>query len=559
MKRSLLALISFLATVGTLSALDVSTQPQYKKALLEEFTGINCGNCPDGHAIAAKLQLAQSENVIVMAVHAGHYAQAGVGDPDFITEEGTAINDYFGINSYPSGMINRKVFDGTSPIMSRSYWTEHAREVCHEISPVNLAMECDYDEYKSEYTVTVAGYYTAATDYETNNLCVALVQNNIQGYQAGSGLSEEYIHQHVLRDYFTPVWGEQIDNIAQGSRFEKTYTLKLPQVIGNKDVDPAQLEVIAFITAGEKGEVLNVTSGRANPSIFDVALAAEISAYKIPIGQNYGYNFMELYVENKGSVAITEATFNVTLNEATVETRWVGEIPPMTKQAITIDVDWQSPQTDDNAYSIQLTGLNGTAYSGNSFSGTFGSIIPVTTSAIVKFKPDYFFSDNTFSLKDDKGNMVREFGPYEEGVQAVYEEAVTLEEGKIYCFEITDAWGNGILSPRGNFKLYDTNSNLLTQNLNITDHGMRIFVKATLNAGISEVDATDDISISYSGENIRIAAPDNSTVSIYNITGRRAYSGFGAHIIPTYEFAPGFYIVKVISKNESKVQKITIE
>lgn len=559
MKRPLLALFSLFAASVSLHALDVSTEPQYKKALLEEFTGINCGNCPDGHAIAAKIQLAQPDNVFIMSVHAGHYAEPGVGDPDFLTEEGTILNNYFEVYSYPCGMINRKVFDnGASPVLSRGMWIQYAREICHEISPVNLAVECDYDEYKSLYTVTVAGYYTSTqTDCETNNLCVALVQNNIQGYQAGSGVSDDYMHQHVLRDYFTPVWGDPISEITEGSRFEKTYQLTLPQIIGNKEVEPSQLEVLAFVTTGEGGEVLNVASGRANPALFDLPLAAEISSYKIPISPNYGFDFLELYMENKGSVAITDATFSVTLNGVTTETTWTGEIPAMTKQAITIDIDW-SDQTDENLYAIRIEALNGKPYDGTFLSGIFGGITPVTTSAIVKFKTDYYFSDNTFTLKDSEGNIVKTFGNYEDGVQAVYEEPVTFEKDAIYCFEITDSWGNGILSPRGNFKLYDTESNLLAQNMDITNHGFRLFVKASLESGIDEVESSDAIAIHYANDIINITAPEDFVVTVYNMTGLCAYSASDLKRISTAKFAPGLYIVKVSSSAGTQTQKITI-
>ena len=51
MKRILL----FTLTIGTLIASAqtfVSTTPENKNVILEEFTGISCGFCPDGHLIA---------------------------------------------------------------------------------------------------------------------------------------------------------------------------------------------------------------------------------------------------------------------------------------------------------------------------------------------------------------------------------------------------------------------------------------------------------------------------------------------------------------------------
>lgn len=33
----------------------VSMEPSYRKALLEEFTGMHCSNCPAGHAVANEI------------------------------------------------------------------------------------------------------------------------------------------------------------------------------------------------------------------------------------------------------------------------------------------------------------------------------------------------------------------------------------------------------------------------------------------------------------------------------------------------------------------------
>ena len=41
-----------LVSAYTYSQTIVSTTPQNKKVILEEYTGINCVYCPDGHKIA---------------------------------------------------------------------------------------------------------------------------------------------------------------------------------------------------------------------------------------------------------------------------------------------------------------------------------------------------------------------------------------------------------------------------------------------------------------------------------------------------------------------------
>lgn len=68
----LLTTLTFLLIPGAVSGnnssdgeYSVSTETSSKGVLLEEFTGINCGWCPQGHAIAAKLAKASSEVYVV--------------------------------------------------------------------------------------------------------------------------------------------------------------------------------------------------------------------------------------------------------------------------------------------------------------------------------------------------------------------------------------------------------------------------------------------------------------------------------------------------------------
>ena len=52
---------------------EVPTTLQKKNILLEEFTGISCGNCPQGHKVANALNIPQPESTFVIAVHAGSF------------------------------------------------------------------------------------------------------------------------------------------------------------------------------------------------------------------------------------------------------------------------------------------------------------------------------------------------------------------------------------------------------------------------------------------------------------------------------------------------------
>jgi len=126
MKKLLLTLsASLFVSSALLAQLPVSTTPENKKAVLEEFTGVNCTWCPAGHVIANNIKAADPNNVILINIHSGSFANVTPGNPDFKTPEGNAIDAMpgMGITGYPAGAMNREVLSGSVMAGSRSLWT----------------------------------------------------------------------------------------------------------------------------------------------------------------------------------------------------------------------------------------------------------------------------------------------------------------------------------------------------------------------------------------------------------------------------------------------------
>ena len=101
-----------------------------------------------------------------------------------------------------------------------------------------------------------------------------------------------------------------------------------------------------------------------------------------------------------------------------------------------------------------------------------------------KIRTDIDASDNTYRIIDEEGTIVREFGPYPDNDNKVYEENVTLEVDKVYGFEVCDKWGDGIFHPRGNVKIYDNQGALVSQMMEISDYGCRVFFRTHNKSGI---------------------------------------------------------------------------
>ena len=111
------ALFSFIASSQTF----VSTSVENKNVILEEYTGISCGYCPDGHKIAQDLHNANPNDVFLINIHTGGYANPQGPDTDFNTSFGSALAGQTGLTGYPSGTVNRHIFSGsTTTAQSRS-------------------------------------------------------------------------------------------------------------------------------------------------------------------------------------------------------------------------------------------------------------------------------------------------------------------------------------------------------------------------------------------------------------------------------------------------------
>jgi hypothetical protein len=213
-----------------------STTASMRVAVLEDFTGVRCGYCPDGHvrATAAQQQLG-ADKFIIMAVHGGSYATPATGWANFTTAFGSALIAQSSVAGYPAGTINRiKAADlGAAPqisggiAMSRGSWASAATAVNSMPSPVNLGAKAEFNSSTRELTVKVDAYYTAEESVQ-NNINVAFMQSKLMSKQSGA-TTNPYEQNHVLRDLITGQWGEVItDTKAVGTKVRKTYTYSVP-------------------------------------------------------------------------------------------------------------------------------------------------------------------------------------------------------------------------------------------------------------------------------------------------------------------------------------------
>ncbi len=262
-KFTVLLALSFITLSGLMAQTLVSTNVETRNAMLEEYTGIHCGYCPEGHVIAAQLHHDYPSQIFPIAIHQGSFASPSAGEPDYRTEFGDAFADQTGLTGYPSGTVNRHVFSGANTALGRSSWSPSAMEIIEMNSVVNVGAKTTYNDATRELTVIVELYYTADSPEGINFLNVALLQNGILGPQSSGGAGNNYEHNHMLRHMITGQWGEEITTTTTGTFVERTITYTIPENYLDIPVVVENCDVAVFVSESHQ----EIYSGVSIPAI----------------------------------------------------------------------------------------------------------------------------------------------------------------------------------------------------------------------------------------------------------------------------------------------------
>ena len=305
----------------------VSTTAENRNVILEEFTGIHCGYCPDGHRLGQLFHDNNPGDVVLINLHTGSYANPSPGEPDFRTPLGPAIDAQAGVAGYPAGTINRHLFpgmqQGSGTAMSRGDWATAGGQVLAQPSCVNVAAEAYLDIQTRVLTVDVEAYYTDNSAVSSNKINVVLLQNNIEGPQAGASANPtavlangNYNHQHMFKHMLTGQWGDDITSTTTTSLFQQTYTYTIPQDLNGVAYDLFNLEVAVFVTEGQQ-EILSGNMGNMTHIVPPGVNLIDLSATtNMSLPASYCDNLItpEITVINNSAIAVDTFEVSYTLN-----------------------------------------------------------------------------------------------------------------------------------------------------------------------------------------------------------------------------------------------------
>lgn len=233
----------------------VSKTAMNKNVVLEEFTGQNCGYCPDGHKRANEILEAHPGHFFPIVIHGGYLSK-----PEMQCEDAVAIQTHYAPPGVPYGLINR----GWG-VENRGAWSSKTAQALGEPAYVNVAAKGTIETATRTLKLKVQVYYTDNSEKETNYLTVAMLQNNIEASQSSGNTNPSqvlpngnYNHMHILRDIINEdTWGDVISPTTAGTFIEKEYTYTIPAKVGNFDVDMNNLEFVAFVAERQYNLIIN--------------------------------------------------------------------------------------------------------------------------------------------------------------------------------------------------------------------------------------------------------------------------------------------------------------
>lgn len=202
-----------------------------RKVLVQEFTGQFCPNCPLGHEALDNIKKQYGQNAVIVSIHAGDMA---FDDPEYglKTAEGDIYAKEWGIQQYPSAVVNRK-----GVLADRSQWQGAVLKAGLVPPTVKIALTAQMNNGALDIEADV----TSDELIKNARYQLWIVEDNITALQQdGEEYIMDYVHNHVYRASPLGTSGQTINNVDNMKFETKGYSVNTKWNIDN-------LHVVAFV------------------------------------------------------------------------------------------------------------------------------------------------------------------------------------------------------------------------------------------------------------------------------------------------------------------------
>lgn len=220
-----------------------------RRALLIEFTGIKCNNCPPASAEAHRIIEKYEGDVIGLNIHASDLARpSSPSEPNFRNVTSNNIYSETSRPGLPAALIS-KFLDNNSVSNAFGGWENDIVKILEQNADLEIEMkknEANSENYfELKFFNEIQGQLRIAS---------YITENGIIGYQLGPTKSYyDYEHNYVLRTNILGDLGQDFDQTqAQDSILNVTFTI--PEI--DEDWVEENLDIVTFVYNIETGDVL---------------------------------------------------------------------------------------------------------------------------------------------------------------------------------------------------------------------------------------------------------------------------------------------------------------
>jgi hypothetical protein len=232
-----------------------------QNVLIEEYTGVRCQNCPAGARLLDELKNIHKERLVILSIHGGFFAQPTNAE-NKLTLDNSFGKDLIRIfnqpQGYPSAIVNRKAFDGALFAGGNS-WAGYINNELKIQPSIHISLKVNKNA--NSHTMSILAGITLLSPSTTDPqfISIALAENNIKDAQlTPTGVDVNYIHQHVMRKFITPVQGNAMPSLILNETKSINFNTNIPS-----EWNINELYVVGIVHKGAPNyEVIQVAEGK---------------------------------------------------------------------------------------------------------------------------------------------------------------------------------------------------------------------------------------------------------------------------------------------------------
>lgn len=285
---------------GTITDLAFMPTPH---VVLEEETGIDCPNCPQGILSIQKCEAAFKDQFIPISIH------TYIGDPYAGSMGG--YTEFLGLNGAPLARINR-ISGIYSPMVSDNgtyfdtypdnpVWYDIVAQELNHLPICDVSLQAEYSRDKRTIDYTVGVRYAINATGQQMSLFIVLLEDGIVNYQYSNlgqmsqdifgewgfggllsgaesgGYAYPFTHNDIARAAIGQTYSGTIGYFPTSVEADTTYTATLSSPCPDAIVDRDNVKAIAMLIDTQTGQIVNAARAKVlahGEGLEDVVLPA---------------------------------------------------------------------------------------------------------------------------------------------------------------------------------------------------------------------------------------------------------------------------------------------